>query len=349
MSHGFPIVEFTRSPFDLAMLTGTVSRRSFLRSSVLSALATTLSRPAFSIESSSAPSDSLEVHLFSKHLQFLDYEEMCDQAARMGFAGLDLTVRPGGHVEPAEATRQLPRVGTALARAGLAPVMFTSALTRADSAHAEATLASAAEVGFRQVRLGWPKFPEGIAPDQGIESLRASVAELAQLLAKHGLRGAFQNHAGRGYVGASIWELHLLLKDIPRDLIGIQYDIRHATVERGISWEQEFALAAPNIATLAVKDFRWAQSNETSRGQLVNTPIGEGWVDFDRYFELLRKHQVQAPTSMHLEYPLGGAEHGQRELTIPAQHVYDAMSRDLAALRELHEPGPMQGLLAPAR
>ncbi|MBT5903398.1 MAG: sugar phosphate isomerase/epimerase, partial [Opitutaceae bacterium] len=54
------------------------------------------------------------VHIFSKHLQFLDYEAMAKQAAVLGFDGVDLTVRPKGHVEPADATRDLPRAAKAL-------------------------------------------------------------------------------------------------------------------------------------------------------------------------------------------------------------------------------------------
>ncbi|WP_405383079.1 hypothetical protein [Maribacter sp. LLG6340-A2] len=38
--------------------------------------------------------DNLVINLFSKHLQFLDYNEMAARAKEIGFDGLDLTVRP---------------------------------------------------------------------------------------------------------------------------------------------------------------------------------------------------------------------------------------------------------------
>ena len=41
-----------------------------------------------------------EVHVFSKHLQWLDYENMAKTASENGFDGVDLTVRPKGHVLP---------------------------------------------------------------------------------------------------------------------------------------------------------------------------------------------------------------------------------------------------------
>jgi len=36
--------------------------------------------------------DQLEIHLFSKHLQFLNWKEAAEVAADIGFTGLDITV-----------------------------------------------------------------------------------------------------------------------------------------------------------------------------------------------------------------------------------------------------------------
>jgi L-ribulose-5-phosphate 3-epimerase len=37
--------------------------------------------------------------------------------------------------------------------------------------------------------------------------------------------------------------------------MGAQYDIRHATVEGGLSWQTGFNLIRPNIKTIVLKDF----------------------------------------------------------------------------------------------
>jgi hypothetical protein len=39
--------------------------------------------------------------------------------------------------------------------------------------------------------------------------------------------------------------------------------------------------------------------------------------------------------SLHLEYPIGGAEHGARQLTGDKQQVINAMRKDLRFLRSL--------------
>ena len=54
----------------------------------------------------------LKIYLFSKHLQFLDYEEM-------GFDGIDLTVRPKGHVLPLNVEKDLPKATNAANKVGL--------------------------------------------------------------------------------------------------------------------------------------------------------------------------------------------------------------------------------------
>ena len=58
-------------------------------------------------------------------------------------------------------------------------------------------------------------------------------------------------------------------------------------------------------------------------------------VDFKTYFKLLKQHQVNVPVSLHLEYPLGGAEHGATTITIDKQEVFKAMKRDLQMIQSL--------------
>ena len=59
------------------------------------------------------------IHVFSKHLQWLDYRGMAEAAAEIGFDGVDLTVRPRGHVLPERVEDDLPRAVEAVRQAGL--------------------------------------------------------------------------------------------------------------------------------------------------------------------------------------------------------------------------------------
>jgi len=57
----------------------------------------------------SAEGGKRPICIFSKHLQWLNYDEMAETAAEIGFDGVGLTVRPRGHVLPEDAVRGLPQ------------------------------------------------------------------------------------------------------------------------------------------------------------------------------------------------------------------------------------------------
>ncbi|MGY8915088.1 MAG: sugar phosphate isomerase/epimerase, partial [Flavobacteriales bacterium] len=75
--------------------------------------------------------------------------------------------------------------------------------------------------------------------------------------------------------------------------------------------------------------------NVNGRWEAINVPIGEGMVDFKKYFKLLKHYHLKPPVSLHLEYDLGGAEKGDREISVDKKLVFDAMKRDLNKVQQL--------------
>ena len=277
-----------------------------------------------------APADDLEVHIFSKHLQFLDYPAMAEAAAELGFDGVDLTVRPGGHVEPERARDDLPRAVLAVRQNGLKAEMMTTAIDDASDSTSRIVLETAADLRIRYYRMNWYRHPEDGSLPQSLDAFRARAQDLAALNRELGIRGGYQNHAGN-YVGASIWELWALIQDLDPDWLGCQYDIRHATIEGGLSWPQGLRLIRPYIHTIIAKDVRWSRDGDDWR--VEDVPLGQGMVDWERYFGLLAAKEIHVPLSLHLEYPIGGAEHGGRDASVDRKVAFEAMRRDLAAVR----------------
>ena len=189
---------------------------------------------------------------------------------------------------------------------------------------------TASTLGFTHYRTGWLAYPEyrTIAESQAIYGQQAAVLEVVNK--DFGLIGCYQNHAGN-HVGAPIWDLLPLLKTTNNEHIGCQYDIRHAVVEGGNSWELGLRLIQPYIKSIVIKDFKWGQVD--GKWKPVNTPLGEGMVDFNRYFSLLKKYKINVPVSLHLEYDLGGAEHGASKITIGKKEVFKQMKKDLSFIR----------------
>lgn len=273
--------------------------------------------------------DNLEVHLFSKHLQFLDYNEMSEATAEMGFAGLDLTVRPEGHVSPSSVMDDLPKAVAAMKNYGLSPRMITTNVIDPKIQKDLSILETASKVGVTHYRTAWLSYPENrdISESQAIYGQLFKKLEL--LNEQLGLIGCYQNHAGN-HVGAPIWDLQPILEVTRNAHFGCQYDIRHAVVEGSSCWELGLRMIKPYIKSLVIKDFKWGTVN--GKWKPINTPLGEGMVDFDRYFSLLKKYQINVPVSLHLEYDLGGAEHGATKITMNKRDVFRQMKKDLTFL-----------------
>jgi sugar phosphate isomerase/epimerase len=61
----------------------------------------------------------MKICIFSKQLQWMNYQEMALAVADMGYDGIDLTVRKGGHVLPENVEQDLPKAVEAATKAGI--------------------------------------------------------------------------------------------------------------------------------------------------------------------------------------------------------------------------------------
>ncbi len=304
-----------------------ISRRNFTKLSV----AGLANVPLMPFNHYARPKEQIEVSLFSKHLQFLNYDEMAAAAVEMGFDGLDLTVRPNGHVLPEKVGEDLPKAVAAMKKYGMVPRMMTTNVWDLKDSLQEMVLETAGTLGFTHYRTGWLNYPEDRTITESQALYRQQATALEVLNKKLGLIGCYQNHAGN-HVGAPIWDLIPIFEATKNEHIGAQYDIRHAVVEGGNSWELGLRQIKPFIKSLVIKDFKWGQVG--GKWKPVNTPLGEGMVDFNRYFSLLKKYKINVPVSLHLEYALGGAEHGATKLSTDKKEVFNRMKKDLIFLKE---------------
>jgi sugar phosphate isomerase/epimerase len=279
--------------------------------------------------------EAFRISIFSKHLQWLDYNEMARVLNDIGFDGADLTVRPGGHVLPERVEEDLPKAAEALAREGKKIYMLTTAIDNADDPLTLKILKTASSLGIRHYRMGWGNYDDTRSVDENISSMQLKLARLALLNEKYSISGEYQNHSGVAsngiYFGGAIWDIAKVLKDINSPWLGSQYDIYHATVEGANTWPVGFKLISPFIRSIDIKDFKWLEQNGKTRSEAV--PLGEGIVDFRGFFRLLKDYKLEVPLSLHYEYPLGGAENGSSKLTIERNDVISAMKRDLSTLK----------------
>jgi sugar phosphate isomerase/epimerase len=319
------------------------SRRDFIRNSILTTAGISLAVDS----SGTSPSERIvrnqpiidqpvekeafKVSIFSKHLHWLDYAEMAKVAAAMGFDGVDLTVRPNGHVLPEKVEEDLPKAVTAIRKEGMDVYMITTSITNAADPNTERILKTASSLGIRHYRTGYYMYDEKISIDENLSGFKEQLLKLASLNKKYSISGEYQNHSGGQYFGAPVWDLYGVLKQVNSPWIGSQYDINHATVEGAHTWPIGLKLLKPHIKSIDIKDFLWTKSE--GKWQVDYVPLGEGMVDFKKYFGLLKQYGISVPISVHYEYALGGAEHGDRSLTMSREEVIAAMKKDLATLK----------------
>jgi len=270
--------------------------------------------------------------LFSKHLHWLEIPEMATAVAAMGYDGIDLTVRKGGHIEPEKVEDELPKAVAQIRKAGLeVPMMATDII---DPKHplTEVIIKTANKAGIKYYRTSYLDYDYSLGVAKTLEKHKKQLEELAALNKKYNIHGAYQNHSG-ARVGSAVWDLWVLLKDVDPRWLGVQYDVKHATAEGGMSWVNGLDLLKDHIHCMDIKDFYWDKTAGKWQHRLV--PLGEGMVDFKKYFNLVKQYNITGPMSLHFEYPLGGADTGKKQITISREEVLNAMKHDLLTLRNM--------------
>lgn len=293
------------------------SRRRFLRASSALALA-----PLAGAASGQSGSTGHEFCTFTKALQPLSYEETAKSIAALGFEGIEGAVRPGGHVVPERVEEDLPKMVGALKAEGLALTVMTTAINEVSAEqHSEKLLRTAAALGVKRFRMGYYKYDLKRPVRPQLDEFRPRLRELVALCRGLGIKPVYQNHSGKDYFGAPVWDLVEVLSEFDPKDVGIAFDIGHATVEGAKAWPLHFAVARPYLDTVYVKEPSW-QDNKLGWG-----PVGEGAVD-KGFYQLLRESGFDGPVSLHVEY-LG---HGDAAI-VPT--VLKAIEKDFATLRSL--------------
>lgn len=272
--------------------------------------------------------------LFTDNLADLTVAEVCERAKQAGFDGLDLTLRPGGHVKPEEAEMGLAAARQAADAARVTIPMASTAVTDRGSPHAEAIFAAAAHYGVRRLKLGyWPYRPFGTLANQ-IDEARRQLAGVVQLGAKYHVLPCVHVHSGY-ILSNSGPATYLILRDFKPTEVGAYVDPMHMTVEGGTAgWEMGLDLLAPWLALVGMKNSRWIEDGRDEKGQLrfraQYTPLQDGHAPLPQFVARLQEVGFDGVISLHSEYK-GGSSF--RVLTTP--ELLDQSAEDLKYLKTL--------------
>jgi L-ribulose-5-phosphate 3-epimerase len=261
---------------------------------------------------------------FSKHLPELNWADLARNTRQLGFDGIDLTVRKGGHVLPERANEDLPKAAAAIRDEGLDIPMITTDVLSGNSV-AQDVISTAGKLAIPFLKPGYYYY-RFVDIRRELAEVAARFGELAELGARHGVQVGFHNHAG--YVGAPVWDIARFIDGLDTRWAGYYFDACHAVTEGGeAGWKIAATLVATRIKMIAVKDFYW-EKTATKGWQPTMCPLGEGMVPWPAFFQILSKAGFQGPISLHLEYEIPGSTASARQ-----ENTMVAARRDLAFLR----------------
>lgn len=314
-----------------------IARRDLLISGAVAGGVTSLASSAAAQSSIRLPVPGrFPIVVFSKHLHWASYSESAEILREIGAEGVDLTVRPGGHVEPERVREDLPRAVEIFRKSGTPVVMITTEIKTVDSPHTEAILESAKSLGITHYRWGDLPYERAVSLPEQLKAFKPKISALAKLNSSMGMTAMYHIHSGFNRLGTCVWDLWELIRDEDPNAVSFNYDIGHATVEGGFGgWVNSMRLALPYMRGTAAKDFIW---EKTPAGQWRPRwcRLGDGMVDWSRYFAMLKQAKVPMPLQLHLEYEeLGAAGTGKKTLDLPKERVVGMIRRDLEKLKEL--------------
>ncbi len=265
------------------------TRRTFLRNLSATALASALPAAA-------AEQKKNTVCFFTKHLIGLSYDEIATLGAEAGFNGVESPIRPKGHIEPGKVVDELPKYIEALKKQGLEMTIMTSGINEVSKEQrTEEVLRTAAKLGVKRFRMNYYKYDLKQPIWDQLQAVRPKIKDLVSLCKEIGIQPMFQNHSGKDYFGAPVWDIFSIMREYPAADFSFAYDILHSTCEGGLSWPLEFNLVKDHIGAAYFKDFKW------DGRKLVTVPLGEGKVD-PAYGPMLMKTGYTGSISLHLEY-----------------------------------------------
>jgi len=234
--------------------------------------------------------------VFSKHLADIPPLEVGKVAKSLGFEGVDLTVRPKGHVPPEKVSIELAPVADAIRTAGLEVPMITTDLTSTADPAARPTLEA-------MKRLNIPRWKVGYWRSLTLDQVRPKAEGLFSLSKEYGLTAGLHNHSG-DYYGSVPYEYEQLLAGVPPSVAGYYFDPAHAFIEGGLhGWKVFTRLATARLRMVALKDFVWEKKN--GRWDVAWCPLGQGMVNWPAIFKAFKDANYTGPISLHVEYVTG--------------------------------------------
>jgi len=240
------------------------------------------------------PDKQIELSVFTKPWPALPLERLGDSVRALGFAGIELPVRPGFQVEP-ETVRELPRAARTLEACG---VHIYSIAAPTD----EATLGACAEAGIPTVRV-MARIADGERYLEAEARLRREYDALVPLLERYGVQLGIQNHCGR-FVANALALRRLVEPYDPRH-IAIVWDAAHEALN-GSDLDLALDVVWSHLCMVNLKNAIWERASGPDAGyttwRVAWTRGRDGLASWPRVASELKARGYQGVVCLTAEY-----------------------------------------------
>ncbi len=249
----------------------------------------------------------MQFAMFSKHLDILglSLEEVGREMKAIGLDGVDLTVRPGGRIEPADVEKKLPEAVARFGQLGLSVPLITTGIDSIHSPYAEEIFATAAECGIPALKLGYWVISNPKEFWTCFEWAKTRLAGLQSLALEYGVSANVHIHSGP-YVSACAPVVYMLMEGMDPRAVGVYMDTGHMFIEGGYDgWRQGMIMLAPYINLVALKGYSWAAvTGEDGAVKVQRKMLGfeQAMQDWTQIFSLLKDFGYDGTISLHSEY-----------------------------------------------
>ncbi len=317
--------------------TGLAGRRDFLSQvgiagAAWATAAATFPRPPVQAAETAAEPPAAKpvwpVAIFSKVFQKCSFDELAGLVVEIGADGVELPLRRGGHIEPANAASEVPKLVKAFQQRDKQLLLAATDITTADDSTA-AVLQTLRDHGVTHYRTGYYLYSSDESRWDQLKRFTDQAQALAELNQRIGIVGVYQNHAGPRYVGSVLWDLAQMMHQLQSPWLGVALDLRHTRAEIGVSWPAIVELIQPSVYTVFAKNTTWRPAASGSgQPRLVEVPLAEGMADHAMFSKIWKAIAQPAPLSVHVEY-LGQQPRALAE----SAELVAAYQTDVATLR----------------
>lgn len=239
--------------------------------------------------------DGPPVIVFTKPWKHLGIGELADLVSDLGFAGVELPVRPGYQVEPEEVGEGLGKAVEAFENRGL---MIYSVAGDLDRATALACARARIPVLRTMLKLDPDK-----SYRENVDAFRNRCREIGEVIKDSPTTIGLQNHCDE-FVSSAMGLIHAI-DPLPADLVSAVLDLGHTGLD-GEGEEIAIDIAWPRLSLVNLKNAIRRAGGRDERGATIWNrawvPGREGFTNWEKAIKELIRRNYPRPICLTAEY-----------------------------------------------